>query len=70
MKDKRKLLKYGLHIAVVAGIIWAIVKYVNPQEVLESLEQFKLIYIPIMIALALGSFLLKGIRFVEMISPF
>ncbi len=70
MKDKSKYLKYGLHIAVVVGIIWAVVKYVNIQEVLDALRTFKQIYIPIMITLALGSFFLKGLRFVAMISPF
>lgn len=70
MKDKGKYLKYGLHIAAVVGLVWAVVKYVNGQEVLDALRTFQLIYIPIMIALALSSFLLKAWRFVLMISPF
>jgi uncharacterized protein (TIRG00374 family) len=70
MKDKSKYLKYGLHIAVLVGFVWAIVKYVNGQEVIDALGEFNLLYIPIMIALALGSFFLKGFRFLAMMSPF
>lgn len=70
MEGKSKYLKFGLHIAVLVGFVWAIVKYVNGQEVLDALGEFNLIFIPIMIALALGSFFLKGVRFVAMMSPF
>jgi uncharacterized protein (TIRG00374 family) len=70
MENKSAYLKYGLHLAIFAGLIWAIVKYVNGQEVLKTLREFNLIYLPWMLLLALLYFLLKALRFVLLMSPF
>lgn len=70
MKNKSIYLKYGLHLAIFIGLIWAIVKYVNGQEVLQTLRDFNLIYLPWMLLLALAYFLLKALRFVLLMSPF
>lgn len=70
MKNKGKYLKYGLHIAVVIGLVWAIVKYVNGQEVLSALQNFTYLYLPFMLAFSLGYFFLKALRFLLLTSPF
>lgn len=70
MENKAKYIKYGLHIAILIGLVWAFVKYVNGEEVVKALQNFNYIYLPFMIALSLGYFLLKGARFVILMSPF
>lgn len=70
MKNNSKYLKYGLHIAILVGVIWAVVKYVNGQEVLKALQNFNYVYLPFMIVLAIGYFLIKTIRFILLMSPF
>lgn len=70
MNSKTKYLKYGLHIAILLGLIWAAVKYINGAEVLEALRNFDYRYLPFMIALALVFFLLKAGRFAVLLAPF
>ncbi|MCB0016868.1 MAG: flippase-like domain-containing protein [Anaerolineales bacterium] len=70
MEKNRNYLKYGLHLAVAAGLVWAIVKYVNGQEVWESLRRFELPYLLVMVGLALAYYLIKGVHFLLLISPF
>ena len=70
MENKSRYLKYGLHIVVFAGLVWAIVKYVNGEEVLQALQNFNYIYLPVMLVMVLGYFLLKAGRFVLLMSPF
>lgn len=70
MKNKGKYLKYGLHLAVVIGLVWAVVKYVNGQEVLQALQNFAYRYLPFMLALSIGYFLIKALRFLLLITPF
>jgi uncharacterized protein (TIRG00374 family) len=70
MEDKSKYLKYGLHIAIFSGLLWAIVKFVNGQEVLAALKSFAYIFLPFMIALAVGYLLLRAARFALLMTPF
>lgn len=70
MENKSRYLKYGLHLAIFIGLIWAVVRYVNGQEVLEALQNFNYLYLPVMLALSLAYFLLKAARFVLLMNPF
>lgn len=70
MQNKSKYLKYGLHVAILIGLVWAVVKYVNGEEVLTALQNFDYIYLPFMVGLALAYFLIKAARFVLLMSPF
>lgn len=70
-QDKKKnYLKYGLHLAILLGVGWAAVKYVNGDEVIAALQQFNYGLAPLMIALALGALLLKAVRFYFLLEPF
>ena len=70
MNGKTKYLKYALHIAILLGLIWAAVKYIDGGEVLEALRNFDYCYLPFMVALALAFFLLKAWRFAVLLAPF
>jgi len=68
--NKGKYLKYGLHAAILIGLIWAAVKYVNGAEVLEALQSFDYRYLPFMLALTLLYLAFKSWRFAILMSPF
>lgn len=70
MENKTKYLRYLLHFAILAGVVWAAVKYVNGQEVLEALQNFNYAYLPILLSLSLVYFLLKSWRFAVLMAPF
>jgi uncharacterized protein (TIRG00374 family) len=70
MKNKSKYLKYGLHIAILIGLTWAVMKYVNGQKVLNALQTFNYIFMPFMVILALSYLLIKAARFVILMNPF
>lgn len=69
-KKQRNYLKYGLHIAIVVGVAWAAVKYVNGEEVMAALRRFDYGVAPVMVGLALATLFLKAIRFVFLLRPF
>lgn len=69
-EDKKRYLKYGLHAAILIGVIWAAIKYVNGKEVIAALEQFNYGLAPLMLALALSTLLLKATRFSFLLQPF
>ena len=67
---KTNYLKYGLHAAILLGVVWAAVKYVNGEEVISALQQFNYGLAPLMIALALAALILKAVRFQLLLQPF
>lgn len=64
LKDKRKLLKYSLHIIILVGVVVAAVKYLNGEEFMQAVRTFKYRYIPIMLGLAAVYMALNAWRFV------
>ena len=69
-EKKTNYLKYGLHAAILLGVVWAAVKYVNGEEVISALQQFNYGLAPLMIALALAALILKAVRFQLLLQPF
>ncbi|HZD09840.1 MAG TPA: lysylphosphatidylglycerol synthase transmembrane domain-containing protein [Candidatus Binatia bacterium] len=69
-ENQERYLKYGLHAAILAGVVWAVVKYVNGQEVVGALRQFNYSLAPLIVALALGDLLLKAARFGFLLQPY
>ncbi|HSI72378.1 MAG TPA: lysylphosphatidylglycerol synthase transmembrane domain-containing protein [Fimbriimonas sp.] len=62
-----KLLKYGLHAAVLLGVIWAGVKTLNGDEVQKALDNFNWWIAPLVCLLGLGSVLIKAWRFATLL---
>lgn len=58
-----KYLKYGLHAAVVIGLVFAGVKYLSGEEIGSALRRFDYFYLPFMLASSSAYFLLKSWRF-------
>lgn len=69
-ENKRNYLKYGLHLAIFLGVIWAALKYVNGEEVIAALRRFDYSLAPLMVALALTTLFLKATRFTFLLKPF
>lgn len=67
---KQRYLKIGLHAAILIGIVWAAVKYVNAEEVIDALRQFNYGLAPAMLALAIGALFFKAVRFQFLLQPF
>ncbi|MCA9968822.1 MAG: flippase-like domain-containing protein [Anaerolineales bacterium] len=67
---QKDYLKYGLHLAILIGVIWAAVKYLNGQEVLSALQAFNYRLAPFILLLSTGYMLLKAWRFVLLMAPF
>jgi uncharacterized protein (TIRG00374 family) len=65
----KKVLKYVLHAAVIAGIVIAAVNYLNGDEVIDALLSFNYTYAPFMVLLSAAVLLLKGLRFVPLMRP-
>lgn len=68
--DRKKLLTYGMHAAILGGVVLAAVKYLNGQEVLAALRDFDYVYAPLLLALSAGYLFLKAWRFVMLLEPF
>jgi uncharacterized protein (TIRG00374 family) len=68
--NKSKYLQYALHAVILVGLVWAAVKYVNGEEVLEALRAFQYRFLPLMLLLSTAYLLLKAWRFVLLITPF
>lgn len=69
-EKKRNYLKYGLHVAIFVGVIWAALKYVNGEEVIAALRRFDYGVASLMVGLALATLFLKAARFVFLLRPF
>lgn len=59
-----KSLKYALHAGVLAGLIWAGMKYVNGEEFWRAIQRFEWTLLPYVLACTLSHFVLKAARFV------
>lgn len=68
--NKGKYLQYVLHAAVIIGLIWAAVKYVNGEEVIAALQAFQYRFLPFMLAISVIDLLLKASRFILLVTPF
>ncbi len=66
----QRYLKIGLHVAILLGVAWATLKYVNAQEVLAALRTFNYGLAPLLLALSLAELLLKAVRFHLLLQPF
>lgn len=69
-KKERSYLKYGLHIAILVGVVWAALKYVNGEEVIAALRRFDYGVAPVMLGVALATLFLKAARFRFLLQPF
>lgn len=69
-KEERSYLKYGLHVAILVGVVWAALKYVNGQEVIAALRRFDYGVAPLMLGVALATLFLKATRFLFLLQPF
>jgi uncharacterized protein (TIRG00374 family) len=58
-----KVLQYALHAAVLAGVVWAAFKTIDPRAFEDSLERFNWWVAPAVCALGLASVLVKASRF-------
>lgn len=65
-----KILKYSLHLAIVGGVIYAALKYLNGAELFNALQTINYGYIPLILLLSTSSLLLKAWRFVVLMKPF
>lgn len=68
--NKKNILQYGLHLLVIGGVVWAAIKYLNGEELVNALRNFSYELLPIMVALAVTYFLLKTARFFVLVRPF
>jgi uncharacterized protein (TIRG00374 family) len=62
-------LKYGLHAAILLGLIIAGFRYLRGEEVLDALLDFQYAYLPLLLLLSLGHFYAKARRFVLLMDP-
>jgi uncharacterized protein (TIRG00374 family) len=63
-------LKYGLHVAVLAGIAIAAVRYLNGEEVVSALGEFRYAIAPFILGLSALYLALKAWRFHVLLTPF
>ncbi len=61
--NKAKLLNYFIQGAILLGLIWAGVKYLNLRDIVEAFEHFQWSLLPVMIALSIANFVIKAYRF-------
>lgn len=69
-ENERNYLKYALHFAILVGVVWAAVRYVNGEEVIAALRRFNYGLAPVMVILALATLFLKATRFTFLLQPF
>jgi uncharacterized protein (TIRG00374 family) len=67
-KKGRTYLKYVLHAAVLAGVVWAGVKTINGDEFTKALHEFQWWALPIVCLLGMGSVLIKAWRFASLLN--
>ncbi|MCB0165758.1 MAG: flippase-like domain-containing protein [Anaerolineae bacterium] len=63
-------LKYGLHLAILGGLIVAGYKYLSGEEILAALRSFNYSYTPLLLALSVAYVLVKGWRFILLTQPY
>lgn len=63
-------LKYGLHLAVLTGVVLAAIKYLNGEAVFKALRNFDYGLAPYILGLATLYLLIKAGRFVLLMEPF
>ncbi|HRV93553.1 MAG TPA: lysylphosphatidylglycerol synthase transmembrane domain-containing protein [Anaerolineae bacterium] len=63
-------LKYGLHVAILGGLIVAGFKYLSGEEILAALGSFDYRYTPLLLALSVAYVLVKGWRFIILTQPY
>lgn len=68
--NKEQYLKYGLHVAILVGVVVAAARYLNGQEVLNALRDFNYDLAPFILVLATAYLLIKAWRFVLLMKPF
>lgn len=68
--DRKDILKYGLHIGVLGGVVYAGFKYLNGEEIWQALRNFNYELAPFMLLLSIAYLLLKAWRFVILMKPF
>jgi uncharacterized protein (TIRG00374 family) len=66
MKKNLKWLQYVLHAAVLGGLVYAGMKYIDGARFTDALSRFDWYYAPIICLLGLASVLVKGWRFTRM----
>jgi hypothetical protein len=67
---KLPLLKYGLHLLVIAGLVVAGMKYVNGDEFWKAIHRFNWWLAPLILSLTVVYLVVKGWRFVTLIRLF
>lgn len=67
MGNRNQWLKYSLHAAVILGVVWAGVKYIDGKELQKALDEFNWAYAPFVALLGLGSLFIKAWRFASML---
>ncbi len=68
--SRQDYLKYALHSAVLGGVLFAAIKYLNGEEVWAAIRAFDITFAPFILLLATAYLLLKAWRFVLMMAPF
>ena len=63
----KNYLKYTLHAAVLLGIVWAGVKYIDGDSFGKALRTFDWRYTPFVALLGVGSLLIKAWRFATLL---
>ena len=63
-------LKYGLHAAVLVGLVIAGFKYLNGDDIWTAIRSFNYVYMPFILLLATLYFVLKAWRFYILLTPF
>ena len=67
VKNPRKLLKYALHIAVLAGVVWAGMKTIDGDQFSRALHNFNWVYAPFVALLGILSMVVKSWRFATLL---
>jgi uncharacterized protein (TIRG00374 family) len=67
VKNPKKLLKYLLHVAVLAGVAWAAVKTIDGDQFRRALHEFDWIYAPFIALLGVASMVVKSWRFATLL---
>jgi uncharacterized protein (TIRG00374 family) len=62
-------LRYLLHIAILCGVIFAAVSYLDWEEVINALRLFDILYLIPILAISASYIFLKAIRFIWLIRP-
>jgi len=67
LKKGKNLLKYGLHLAVILGVVWAAVKTVDGEQFRKAWDEFDWVYAPFIALLGVLSMVIKSWRFASLL---